>query len=226
MSLIPFHGGDNARMARVMEGMAPAANVAEQQRAARLAAATAAFGRPAGAFAAAAGGGGGPPDKQQQQLQFAGEGGSSKKTNYSDDQLQAAAAAASAGLTVQQQRLLADLLRLRQLVNKAAAKFDQQRLTAFLDAAAAGEVEVVQDMLRQGMSPNTADYDGRTALMVAAYRGHKVSMCNSFGYLLLHAVAVAGDVAMVPPSGTQAFSMLTREAGSTNNSGRLCLGRA
>uniref|UniRef100_A0A383VF86 Cyclic nucleotide-binding domain-containing protein n=1 Tax=Tetradesmus obliquus TaxID=3088 RepID=A0A383VF86_TETOB len=182
MSLSPFHGGDNARMARVMEGMAPAANAAEQQRAARLAAATAAFDRPAGAFAAAAaaggGGGGGPPDKQQQlQLQLAGAGGS-KKTNYSDDQLQAAAAAASAGLTMQQQRLLADLLRLRQLVNKAAAKFDQQRLTAFLDAAAAGEVEVVQDMLRQGMSPNTADYDGRTALMVAAYRGHKDIVLN------------------------------------------------
>ncbi|WIA21138.1 hypothetical protein OEZ85_005449 [Tetradesmus obliquus] len=177
MSLIPFHGGDNARMARVMEGMAPAAISAEQQRAARLAAATAAFDRPAGAFAAAAGGGGGGPPDKQLQLQLVG-GGGSKKTNYSDDQLQAAAAAASAGLTVQQQRLLADLLRLRQLVNKAAAKFDQQRLTAFLDAAAAGEVEVVQDMLRQGMSPNTADYDGRTALMVAAYRGHKDIVLN------------------------------------------------
>lgn len=29
-------------------------------------------------------------------------------------------------------------------------------------------------MLRQGMNPNTADYDGRTALMIAAYRGKKV----------------------------------------------------
>jgi hypothetical protein len=77
----------------------------------------------------------------------------------SDEQVQAAAAA-TGRLTLQQQRLLADLLRLRQLVNKAAAKFDQQRLTAFLDAAACGEVEVVQSMLRQGMSPDSADYDG------------------------------------------------------------------
>jgi hypothetical protein len=59
-------------------------------------------------------------------------------------------------------------------VNKAAAKYDQQRLSAFLDAAASGDVDVVQDMLRQGMAPNTADYDGRTALMIAAFKGHKV----------------------------------------------------
>jgi hypothetical protein len=29
-------------------------------------------------------------------------------------------------------------------------------------------------MLRQGMKPNTADYDGRTALMIAACKGRKV----------------------------------------------------
>jgi len=61
-----------------------------------------------------------------------------------------------------------------QLVNKAAAKYDQMQLTSFLDAAATGDVDVVQDMLRQGMNPNTADYDGRTALMIAAYKGRKV----------------------------------------------------
>jgi ankyrin repeat protein len=66
------------------------------------------------------------------------------------------------------------LLCLLQLVNKAAAKFDQMQLTSFLDAAASGDVDVVQDMLRQGMNPNTADYDGRTALMIAAYKGCKV----------------------------------------------------
>lgn len=48
------------------------------------------------------------------------------------------------------------------------------QLTSFLDAAANGDVDVVQDMLRQGMNPNTCDYDGRTALMIAAYKGHKV----------------------------------------------------
>eukprot|EP00775_Hariotina_reticulata_P002549 gene2549-2852_t len=62
---------------------------------------------------------------------------------------------------------------LEQLVNKAAAKFDQQRLTAFLDAAADGELDIVQSMLRQGMNPDSADYDGRTALMFAAYKDHK-----------------------------------------------------
>lgn len=67
-----------------------------------------------------------------------------------------------------------------QLVNKAAAKFDQMQLTSFLDAAANGDVDVVQDMLRQGMNPNTADYDGRTALMIAAYKGKKVSRSSCF----------------------------------------------
>lgn len=62
----------------------------------------------------------------------------------------------------------------QQLVNKAAAKYDQMQLTSFLDAAATGDVDVVQEMLRQGMNPNTADYDGRTALMIAAYKGRKV----------------------------------------------------
>lgn len=70
---------------------------------------------------------------------------------------------------------------LAQLVNKAAAKFDQMQLTSFLDAAANGDVDAVQDMLRQGMNPNTADYDGRTGLMIAAYKGRKVGFdwyCN------------------------------------------------
>ena len=63
---------------------------------------------------------------------------------------------------------------LLQLVNRAAAKYDQMQLTSFLDAAANGDTDVVQDMLRQGMNPNSADYDGRTALMIAAYKGRKV----------------------------------------------------
>jgi ankyrin repeat protein len=71
---------------------------------------------------------------------------------------------------------------LLQLVNKAAAKFDQMQLTSFLDAAANGDVDVVQDMLRQGMNPNTSDYDGRTALMIAAYKGRKV---GCFAFMLI-----------------------------------------
>lgn len=50
------------------------------------------------------------------------------------------------------------------------------RLASFLDAAANNDADVVQDMLRQGMSANTADYDGRTALMIAAFKGHKVGL--------------------------------------------------
>lgn len=36
------------------------------------------------------------------------------------------------------------LRRPAQLVNKAAAKYDQMQLTSFLDAASTGEVDVVQ----------------------------------------------------------------------------------
>lgn len=37
-----------------------------------------------------------------------------------------------------------------------------------------GDAETLRSMLNQGMSPNAADYDGRTGLMLAAASGHEV----------------------------------------------------
>ncbi len=44
----------------------------------------------------------------------------------------------------------------------------------FLSAASRGEVDRVKLMLQQGFPPDSADYDGRTALMLAATHNHKV----------------------------------------------------
>jgi glucose/arabinose dehydrogenase len=47
---------------------------------------------------------------------------------------------------------------------------DQQ---ALLDAAGAGQLEVVRSLLARGVSPDTRDESGRTALMIAAHRGDR-----------------------------------------------------
>jgi hypothetical protein len=64
-------------------------------------------------------------------------------------------------------------------VNKAAAKYDQMRLTAFLDAAARGDVDGVQDMLRQGMDANSADYGACCAVCVCACARHAMVMMSA-----------------------------------------------
>lgn len=51
---------------------------------------------------------------------------------------------------------------------------DEMRTFEFLNTAAGGDDESVATMLSQGISPNTADYDGRTALMLASAKGHEV----------------------------------------------------
>jgi len=140
------------------------------------------------------------------------------------------------GLTLQQQRIVADLMRLRQLVHKAVSKMDQRwvgwfgwvgwvgwvacvlclllslplapcqhpkivmsticthlnatqhtpnptpnprpnnsRLEALLFAAASGDADAVQGLLRQGMSPDSANAEGTTPLILAASKGHNVS---------------------------------------------------
>jgi ankyrin repeat protein len=77
-------------------------------------------------------------------------------------------------LTVAQQRLCADLVRLRQMVRRAAARHDLSRVQALLTAAAAGDADTVAALVtRGGMPPDAADYEGRTALMVASGRGHR-----------------------------------------------------
>ncbi|KIY93007.1 ankyrin 2,3/unc44-like protein [Monoraphidium neglectum] len=75
-------------------------------------------------------------------------------------------------LTLQQQRIVGDLLRLRQLVHKAVSKMDQSQLEALLYAAGSGEAEAVQALLRQGMSPDSANAEGTTPLILAASKGH------------------------------------------------------
>ncbi|GBF99447.1 hypothetical protein Rsub_11933 [Raphidocelis subcapitata] len=76
------------------------------------------------------------------------------------------------GLTLQQQRAVADLMRLRQLVHKAVSKMDQSRLEALLYAAGSGEADAVQGLLRQGMSPDSANAEGTTPLLLSAAKGH------------------------------------------------------
>jgi glucose/arabinose dehydrogenase len=44
---------------------------------------------------------------------------------------------------------------------------------SMLEAAAAGKLEVVRSLLARGVSPDTSDESGRTALMIAAYHGDR-----------------------------------------------------
>lgn len=83
-------------------------------------------------------------------------------------------ALAGGELSLAQTRMVEELMRLRQLVRKAVAKMDLSRTEALLHAAAADDVDTVSGMLSQGMGVDTADYDGRTPLMIAAGKGSKV----------------------------------------------------
>lgn len=40
-------------------------------------------------------------------------------------------------------------------------------------AATRGDIVKLRSMLQQGFHPDSADYDGRTALMLACVRGHR-----------------------------------------------------
>ncbi|KAK4410143.1 Potassium channel GORK [Sesamum angolense] len=50
--------------------------------------------------------------------------------------------------------------------------FDMQMIGNFLSFASRGDRVGLNEMLRQGMSPNVQDYDNRTALHLAASEGH------------------------------------------------------
>lgn len=52
----------------------------------------------------------------------------------------------------------------------------QVRTLTFLRAASFGRRDVLLKLLSQGVSPNKADYDNRTALMMACAAGHVVSL--------------------------------------------------
>lgn len=62
----------------------------------------------------------------------------------------------------------------RAIVRAHVRKVDQLRTFDFLGSASDGDTEMLRTMLNQGMNPNSADYDGRTALMLASSGGHEV----------------------------------------------------
>ncbi|GLC44797.1 hypothetical protein PLESTB_001212900 [Pleodorina starrii] len=61
----------------------------------------------------------------------------------------------------------------RAIVRAHVRKVDQLRTFEFLGCASDGDIEALRTMLNQGMNPNSADYDGRTGLMLAASGGHE-----------------------------------------------------
>ncbi|MEW5304454.1 MAG: hypothetical protein WDW36_007064 [Sanguina aurantia] len=61
---------------------------------------------------------------------------------------------------------------MRLAINSHILKTDQARTLTFLRAASFGRREQLMTLLSQGVSPNTADYDKRTALMMACAAGH------------------------------------------------------
>lgn len=81
----------------------------------------------------------------------------------------------SGGLSTRQQQVVGNLQRIRAVVKHHVRQVDETRTGQFLSAAASGQVDRVKLLLQQGYNPNTADYDKRTALMLAAANGHKVS---------------------------------------------------
>ncbi|KAK9903334.1 hypothetical protein WJX75_003130 [Coccomyxa subellipsoidea] len=76
------------------------------------------------------------------------------------------------GLTHRQEMAMANLLRVRSMVQQTLARQDAERTNQFLYAASQGDVAKIRQMLHQGFAPDSADYDSRTALMLAAAKGH------------------------------------------------------
>lgn len=76
-----------------------------------------------------------------------------------------------AGLrTPQQEAVAADLARVRAVVGAYVLRSAQARTADFLNAAASGSAPVVRAALQQGLPPDSCDYDGRTALMLASVK--------------------------------------------------------
>lgn len=76
--------------------------------------------------------------------------------------------------------------------------FGIQRIGNFLSFASRGDRVGLNEMLRQGMSPNVQDYDARTALHLAASEGHAsivelllaynadVNLCDRWSRTVIH----------------------------------------
>lgn len=65
-----------------------------------------------------------------------------------------------------------NVVKIQELVKMHISKQKDDRTTKFLFAASRGDLRVVSIMLDQGLDPNSADYDFRTALMVSAVKGN------------------------------------------------------
>ncbi|KAG2447079.1 hypothetical protein HYH02_007829 [Chlamydomonas schloesseri] len=75
-------------------------------------------------------------------------------------------------MTQPQIEMLARLDDVRSTTSAHVRKVDEKRTFELLNTAAQGDLESLRTMLSQGINANTADYDGRTALMLAAAKGH------------------------------------------------------
>lgn len=76
-------------------------------------------------------------------------------------------------LTARQQQAVASLMRVQGLVEHCVAKHDEDRVMEFLFAASRGNTQRLRDFLDQGFDADSADYDGRTGLMLACVKGFK-----------------------------------------------------
>lgn len=70
----------------------------------------------------------------------------------------------------------------RDLVRMHMEKVNDDHTTRFLFAASRGDIKVISLMCDQGFDPNEADYDQRTALMIAAVQGNTSIVKKLFSY--------------------------------------------
>ncbi|KAL6755507.1 ankyrin repeat-containing domain protein, partial [Haematococcus lacustris] len=71
-----------------------------------------------------------------------------------------------------QRPMLDDMGKVKDALAKYVRKVDQEIVYEFLNNCSAGDEAAVRAALSGGMSPNAADYDKRTGLMLACHEGH------------------------------------------------------
>ena len=71
-----------------------------------------------------------------------------------------------------QRRSLRSLLHVRSLLQEHSARARELRTNELLNSATRGDVQHLKRLVDGGVSPNLTDYDGRTALMLGAAKGH------------------------------------------------------
>lgn len=70
------------------------------------------------------------------------------------------------------QKLVLLLCRTKNIVKAAVQKRNSEALSAMTFAATLGDVDSMEHLLQRGLLINTADYDGRTTLHLAALEGN------------------------------------------------------